>query len=131
MASYGASTPAASSPMAAQSSMAPAPMPMPSVSTTLTAHAGCPTGPAPDVVVTRSNAPVPSCAGGANETKPSIVTMPGYGPPMPSGGMGSGGMGGNGSATMSGPPAMFTGAAGQNVVSGVLAVVAGLAAFAL
>lgn len=118
--------------MMAASSMAPAPMPMPSVSTTLTAHAGCPTGPAADVVVTRSNAPVPSCAGGANETKPSIVTMPGYGPPMPSGGMGGGmGAGGNGSATMSGPPAMFTGAAGQNVVSGVLAVAAGLAAFAL
>jgi hypothetical protein len=116
--------------MMAASSMAPAPMP--SVSTTLTAHAGCPTGPAADVVVTRSNAPVPSCAGGANETKPSIVTMPGYGPPMPSGGMGGGmGAGGSGSATMSGSPAMFTGAAGQNVVSGALAVVAGLAAFAL
>ncbi|KAH6644086.1 hypothetical protein C7974DRAFT_407793 [Boeremia exigua] len=90
----------------------------PSITTTITAHAGCPTGPAADVMVTRSNAPVPSCAAG-NGTKPSIVTMPGYGPPA-----------GNATATGSMAP-QFTGAAGRTVVSGVLGVVAGCAVWML
>ncbi|KAL1656278.1 hypothetical protein SLS61_001352 [Didymella pomorum] len=106
------------------------------VTTTITAKGGCPTGPAPDVIVTRSNAPVPSCEAGSNATKPSIVTMPGYGPPAQSGGMGggmSGGMGGSGNATRTGTgsPAQFTGAAGKTAVSGALAAVAGFAVYML
>ncbi|KAF3010912.1 hypothetical protein E8E13_009954 [Curvularia kusanoi] len=128
------SSPAASSPAASKpAASTPAPS-GPSVTTTITAKAGCPTGPAPDVIVTRSNVAVPSCAAGSNSTKPSIVSMPGYGPP-PAGASGTGsagaGAGGKGNATMTGMPPQFTGAAGKTAVSGVLALVAGLAAWAL
>ncbi|KAJ4330666.1 hypothetical protein N0V87_009813 [Didymella glomerata] len=131
-ASASASKPAPS--MAYSASAAP---PAPAgVTTTITAKAGCPTGPAPDVMVTRSDAPVPSCEAGANATKPSIVTMPGYGPPAQSGGMGggmSGGMGGSGNATKTGTgaPAQFTGAAGKTAISGALAAIAGFAVYML
>ncbi|KAJ4383690.1 hypothetical protein N0V86_001745 [Didymella sp. IMI 355093] len=128
MSSAAASKPASSAPAAT-------PVPAGSITTTITAKAGCPTGPAPDVMVTRSDAPVPSCEAGKNATKPSIVTMPGYGPPKQSGGM-AGGMGGgmgsgNASSTGTGAPAQFTGAAGKTAVSGALAAVAGFAVYML
>ncbi|KAF3047366.1 hypothetical protein E8E11_008406 [Didymella keratinophila] len=146
--SMAASSAAASKPASsmAYSASAASSAPAGSVTTTITAKAGCPTGPAPDVIVTRSNAPVPSCEAGTNATKPSIVTMPGYGPPAQSGGMGggmsggmgggmSGGMGGSGSGnatrTGTGVPAQFTGAAGKTAVSGALAAVAGFAVYML
>jgi hypothetical protein len=67
-------------------------------------------------MVTRSGVAVPSCAAG-NETKPSIVSMPGYGANM---------TGGSGSATASAPATQFTGGAGKNaagimVVGGIVA----------
>ncbi|EDU44546.1 hypothetical protein PtrSN002B_005767 [Pyrenophora tritici-repentis] len=66
-----------------------------SPTTTITVTPYC--APAPtDESVSRADVPVPSCAGGANETKPMIVSM-------------SGGM--MPTATMSGGGAMFTGAA--------------------
>lgn len=139
--SMAASSAATSKPASSNAySASPAPSaPAGSATTTITAHAGCPTGPAPDVIVTRSNAPVPSCEAGKNATKPSIVTMPGYGPPAQSGGMGggmSGGVGGgvggsNATRTGTGSPAQFTGAAGKTAVSGALAAVAGFAVYML
>ncbi|KAF3035780.1 hypothetical protein E8E12_002057 [Didymella heteroderae] len=134
--SMAASKPASSM---AYSASAASSAPAGSVTTTITAKAGCPTGPAPDVMVTRSNAPVPSCEAGKNATMPSIVTMPGYGPPAQSGGMGggmSGGMGsgsgsGNATRTGTGAPAQFTGAAGKTAVSGALAAIAGFAVYML
>ncbi|RMZ69958.1 hypothetical protein GMOD_00008900 [Pyrenophora seminiperda CCB06] len=85
--------------------------------------------PAPtDVMVTRSAVVVPACSGGANETKPVIVSMSGTG--MNSGMMPT--------ATMSGGGAMFTGGAapaarglgmgaavGAGVVGGLVALVMG------
>ncbi|KAF1350373.1 hypothetical protein EJ07DRAFT_184359 [Lizonia empirigonia] len=94
--------------------------------TTTTATPGCPSA-APDVMVTRSDVPVPSCAAGSNATKPSIVSMSGYGP----GGMASGSAGTGGSATASGMLPEFTGAAGRTAVSGALVVVGGVAAWFL
>ncbi|KAI4671798.1 hypothetical protein J4E81_000646 [Alternaria sp. BMP 2799] len=89
----------------------------PAVTTTLTAKAGCPSAAPADVMVTRSAVAVPSCAAGANETKPSIVTMPGYGTGM------------MGSATGTGMMPEFTGAASANMISGVVVgVFGGLAA---
>lgn len=97
-----------------------------SVTTTITAKPGCPSA-APDVMVTRSDVPVPSCEAGSNATKPSIVSMPGYGP----GGMASGSAGSGGSATASGMLPEFTGAAGRTAVSGALVLVGGVAAWFL
>ncbi|KAF2631453.1 hypothetical protein BU25DRAFT_454903 [Macroventuria anomochaeta] len=132
------STPASNTPAGSSKASVPAG----SVTTTITAKAGCPTGPAPDVTVTRSNAPVPSCEAGKNATKPSVVSAPGYGPPAQSGsgsesgsgsgmgaGSGSGSGSGNGTRTSTGQPAQFTGAAGKTAVSGALALVAGFAAY--
>lgn len=127
--------------------MAAASMPAGSATTTITAHAGCPSGSATDVMVTRSDVPVPSCEAGKNATKPSIVSMSGYGPPVPSGGMGVAGMnstgmggngtmtgtgmGGNGTRTGTGSYAQFTGAAGKTAVSGAMVVLGGVAAWLL
>ena len=80
--------------------------------TTLTVTPHCVAAPT-DVIVTRSNVAVPSCAGGANETKPVIVSMSGM-----SSGMAA-------TATMSGGSAMFTGAAARvnaNVGAGMMGV---------
>ncbi|KAH6881744.1 hypothetical protein J4E91_005095 [Alternaria rosae] len=80
----------------------------PAVTSTLTVKPGCPSAAPADVMVTRSAVAVPSCAAGANETKPSIVTMPGYGTGM------------MGSATGTGMMPEFTGAASANMMSGVV-----------
>jgi hypothetical protein len=61
-------------------------------------------------MVTRSAVAVPSCAAGNNETKPSIISMSGYG----------GGM--MGSPTSTGGAAEFTGAATANSAVGGLVV---------
>jgi hypothetical protein len=89
---------------------------------TITAKAGCPTGPAPDVMVTRSDVPVPSCEAGSNSTKPTIVSMPGYGAVttmnMP-----------GGSGTSTGMPSEFTGAAGRTAVQGAMVMLGGVAVY--
>jgi hypothetical protein len=77
------------------------------------------------VMVTRSAVAVPSCAAGANETKPVIVSMA----TMPSGSMGAGAGGAN--ATKTGSPAQFTGAASVARAGGVLALVGGAVAVLL
>lgn len=86
-------------------------------------------------MVTRSNAPVPSCEAGKNATKPSIISMPGYGPPAQSG-SGSGNSSGSGNGTKAtgtstGQPAQFTGAAGRNAVSAAMVIVGGVAVYLL
>jgi hypothetical protein len=89
---------------------------------------GCPSAAPADVMVTRSAVAVPSCEAGQNATKPSIVTMSGYG----GGVMGTGmpGMPGA-SGSMTGAPAMFTGAASSVKAGGAMVVLGGLAAFVL
>ncbi|EAT83000.1 hypothetical protein HBI56_069870 [Parastagonospora nodorum] len=81
----------------------------------------CPSAPAADVQVTRSGVVVPTCeaGSGSNATKPTIMTMPGYG------------MKPSGNATASGPPAQFTGAAEGLRIGGVAVVLGGLAALVL
>jgi hypothetical protein len=81
--------------------------------TTIMIKPGCPSAPAGDVMVTRSAVAVPTCEAG-NSTKPTIVSMSGYG------------MGG---ATPTGPgsPAQYTGAASANRI-GALAIVGGVVA---
>jgi hypothetical protein len=86
---------------------------------------GCPSAAPADVMVTRSDVAVPTCEAGQNATKPSIVTMSGYG-----GGVMGTGMGGA-SSTMSGTPAMFTGAASSVKAGGAMVVLGGLAALVL
>lgn len=66
-------------------------------------------------MVTRSAVVVPSCAG--NETKPTLITMSGYGDKP--------------SATATGGSPQFTGAAGQIDAAGAMAIMVGGAAFAL
>ncbi|KAH8711990.1 hypothetical protein GQ44DRAFT_625937, partial [Phaeosphaeriaceae sp. PMI808] len=83
---------------------------------TITVKPGCPTAPAADVMATRSAVIVPSCAAG-NQTRPMIVSI--------STSSAMGGMGG--SATGTGKPAMFTGAAQNNQV-GVAVLIGGIVA---
>jgi hypothetical protein len=92
---------------------------------------GCPSAAPADVMVTRSNVPVPSCEAGQNATKPSIMTMSGYGGGvMPTGMATMPGMPGA-SGTETGAPAMFTGAASSVKAGGAMVVLGGLAAFVL
>jgi hypothetical protein len=81
---------------------------------------GCPSAAPADVMVTRSAVAVPSCGAG-NATKPTVVSM------SPSMSM-AGGLGG--SPTGTGNPAQYTGAAANDRVSNVMAVV-GLAVVGL
>ena len=89
---------------------------------------GCPSAAPADVMVTRSAVAVPSCeaGSGSNATKPTIVSMSGYG-------MGaSGSAAGSAGATKTGStPAMFTGAAEGVRVGGAMVVLGGLAALVL
>ncbi|EMD85771.1 hypothetical protein COCC4DRAFT_152130 [Bipolaris maydis ATCC 48331] len=91
---------------------------------TLTIHPACPSTTPSDAIVTRSNAPIPSCAAG-NETKPLIISMDGNKTMTMTAGGGSARM--TPSMSSSGSPAQFTGAAGRNVGfgGGVLAAVGG------
>ncbi|KAF1931962.1 uncharacterized protein M421DRAFT_417691 [Didymella exigua CBS 183.55] len=131
-AQYSASSVSMESPGSMSAMPAVSSAPAASVTTTITAKAGCPTGPAADVMVTRSNAPVPSCEAGNNATKPSIVSMPGYGMGSGMGGASGGASGsGNATSTRTGAPAEFTGAAGKTAISGALAAVAGFAVYML
>ncbi|KAH9880996.1 hypothetical protein J1614_001489 [Plenodomus biglobosus] len=84
---------------------------------TITVSPGCPSAAPADVMVTRSAVVVPSCAG--NETKPTLISMPGYGSNM------------SATATGTGGAAMFTGAAGRVDVAQAMAVMAGGAVVAL
>ncbi|KAI8938481.1 hypothetical protein NX059_004373 [Plenodomus lindquistii] len=81
---------------------------------TITISPGCPTAAPADILVTRSALPIPSCAG--NETKPSLISMSGYGA----------GAGANPTMTGTGGPAMFTGAAGRVDVVGAMVVLGGV-----
>jgi hypothetical protein len=65
---------------------------------------------------------IPSCEAGSNSTKPSIVSMPGYGANMP---------GASGTATGSGSSPEFTGAATRFGVQGVVVALGGLAVLVL
>ncbi|CBX96053.1 predicted protein [Plenodomus lingam JN3] len=84
---------------------------------TITVSPGCPSAAPADVMVTRSAVVVPSCAG--NESKPTLISMPGYGSNM------------SATATGTGGAAMFTGAAGRVDVAGAMAVMVGGAVVAL
>ncbi|EMD63464.1 hypothetical protein COCSADRAFT_328246 [Bipolaris sorokiniana ND90Pr] len=90
---------------------------------TLTIHPACPSTTPSDVIVTRSNAPIPSCAAG-NETKPLIISMDGDKTMTMTAG---GGAMMTPSMSSSGSSAQFTGAAGRNNVfgGGILAAVGG------
>jgi len=99
-AQYAASAPAVST--------TPAMSTAPAMST-ITVLPGCPSAAPANVLVTRSAVVVPSCAG--NETKPTLVTMPGYAT--------------NATATGTGGTPMFTGAAGRVNGAGAMAVLAG------
>ncbi|CAO2652166.1 Nn.00g004490.m01.CDS01 [Neocucurbitaria sp. VM-36] len=85
---------------------------------TITVTPGCPSTAPADVMVTRSAVAVPSCDAG-NATKPSIVSMPGYGANMTTAGA-------SGSATGSGNSPQFTGAAGKMTSQGAIVVLGGL-----
>ncbi|XP_014557868.1 hypothetical protein COCVIDRAFT_95966 [Bipolaris victoriae FI3] len=92
---------------------------------TLTIHPACPSAMPSDVIVTRSNVPVPSCAAG-NKTKPMIISMDGDKTMTMTAG---GGAMMTPSMSSSGSPAQFTGAAVRHSVGvlggGILAVVGG------
>ncbi|EUC42728.1 hypothetical protein COCMIDRAFT_75069, partial [Bipolaris oryzae ATCC 44560] len=88
---------------------------------TLTVHPACPSTTPSDVIVTRSNVPVPSCAAG-NETKPLIISMDGDKTVTMTAG---GGAMMTPIMSSSGSPPEFTGAAMRNsVVGGAGAIVA-------
>jgi hypothetical protein len=71
---------------------------------------GCPSAAPGDVIVTRSNLPVPTCEAG-NSTKPTLISMSGYGMASATGSM----------------PGQFTGAASNNRI-GALALAGGVVA---
>ncbi|KAJ4375891.1 hypothetical protein N0V83_001169 [Neocucurbitaria cava] len=86
--------------------------------TTITVTPGCPSAAPADVTVTRSAVAVPSCEAG-NATKPSIVSMPGYGNMT---------AGATGTATGSASPSQYTGAASKMTGQGAMVVLGGVIA---
>ncbi|KAH7377741.1 hypothetical protein BKA66DRAFT_443284 [Pyrenochaeta sp. MPI-SDFR-AT-0127] len=95
-----------------------------SPTTTIVVTPGCPSAPSADVIVTRSLVAVPSCAAD-DSTKPSIISVPGYGA---NGTTPSGTGGGSSTTTGTGGLPQFTGAAASNGAKSMVMVIAGVVA---